>query len=106
MNQCDKDCSVENPLEQVRLLYTKLAQHPEFKMLLHSRGIAWEGLWDTIFLSDFSKVHVGRAIYKSCLMKKKSPEKRGRGIPSLLLRGIPPFKRVILWRTHGALADK
>jgi SAM-dependent methyltransferase len=29
MNQCDNDCSVENPLEQVRLLYTKLAQHPE-----------------------------------------------------------------------------
>ena len=29
MNQCDKDCSVENPLEQVRLLYTELAQDPE-----------------------------------------------------------------------------
>ena len=29
MNQCDKDCSVENPLEQVRLLYTELAQYPE-----------------------------------------------------------------------------
>jgi arsenite methyltransferase len=29
MNQCDKDCSVENPLEQVRLLYTELAQSPE-----------------------------------------------------------------------------
>ena len=29
MKQCDKDCSVENPLEQVRLLYTELAQNPE-----------------------------------------------------------------------------
>ena len=29
MNQCDNNCSVENPLEQVRLLYTELAQHPE-----------------------------------------------------------------------------
>jgi arsenite methyltransferase len=29
MSQCDNDCSVENPLEQVRLLYTELAQHPE-----------------------------------------------------------------------------
>ena len=29
MNQCDKDCSVANPLEQVRLLYTELAQNPE-----------------------------------------------------------------------------
>ena len=29
MNQCDKDCSAENPLEQVRLLYTELAQNPE-----------------------------------------------------------------------------
>ena len=29
MNQCDSSCSVENPLEQVRLLYTELAQHPE-----------------------------------------------------------------------------
>jgi SAM-dependent methyltransferase len=29
MNQCNKDCSVENPLEQVRLLYTELAQNPE-----------------------------------------------------------------------------
>jgi SAM-dependent methyltransferase len=28
MIQCDKDCSVENPLEQVRLLYTELAQNP------------------------------------------------------------------------------
>ena len=29
MNQCDNDCSAENPLDQVRLLYTELAQHPE-----------------------------------------------------------------------------
>ena len=29
MNQCDKDCPVEDPLEQVRLLYTELAQNPE-----------------------------------------------------------------------------
>ncbi len=29
MNQCDNDCLTENPLEQVRLLYTELAQHPE-----------------------------------------------------------------------------
>jgi arsenite methyltransferase len=29
MSQCDNNCSVENPLEQVRLLYTELAQHPE-----------------------------------------------------------------------------
>jgi arsenite methyltransferase len=29
MNQCDNDCSAENPLEQIRLLYTELAQHPE-----------------------------------------------------------------------------
>ena len=29
MNQYDKDCSVENPLEQVRLLYTELAHNPE-----------------------------------------------------------------------------
>jgi len=29
MNQCDNNCSTENPLEQVRLLYTKLAQNPE-----------------------------------------------------------------------------
>lgn len=29
MSQCDKDCSVESPLEQVRLLYTDLAQNPE-----------------------------------------------------------------------------
>ena len=29
MNQCDKDCSVENPLEQVRLLYTELALYPD-----------------------------------------------------------------------------
>lgn len=29
MNQCDKECSAENPLEQVRLLYTELAQNPE-----------------------------------------------------------------------------
>jgi arsenite methyltransferase len=29
MNQCDNDCPAENPLEQVRLLYTELAQHPE-----------------------------------------------------------------------------
>ena len=29
MNQCDKYCSAENPLEQVRLLYTELAQNPE-----------------------------------------------------------------------------
>ena len=29
MNQCDNDCSTENPLEQVLLLYTELAQHPE-----------------------------------------------------------------------------
>ena len=29
MSQCDNDCSVEHPLEQVRLLYTELAQHPE-----------------------------------------------------------------------------
>lgn len=29
MNQRHKDCSVDNPLEQVRLLYTELAQHPE-----------------------------------------------------------------------------
>jgi SAM-dependent methyltransferase len=29
MNQCDNDRLAENPLEQVRLLYTELAQHPE-----------------------------------------------------------------------------
>jgi SAM-dependent methyltransferase len=29
MNQCDNDCSAENPIEQIRLLYTELAQHPE-----------------------------------------------------------------------------
>lgn len=29
MNQCEKNCSAENPLEQVRLLYTELAKHPE-----------------------------------------------------------------------------
>jgi arsenite methyltransferase len=29
MNQCDNDCLTESPLEQVRLLYTELAQHPE-----------------------------------------------------------------------------
>jgi SAM-dependent methyltransferase len=29
MNQCDNDCPAENTLEQVRLLYTELAQHPE-----------------------------------------------------------------------------
>ena len=29
MSQCDNDCSVETPLEQVRLRYTELAQHPE-----------------------------------------------------------------------------
>lgn len=29
MKQCNKDCSVENPLEQIRLLYTELAQNPE-----------------------------------------------------------------------------
>ena len=28
MSQCDKDCVVENPLEQVRLLYTELAENP------------------------------------------------------------------------------
>ena len=28
MNQCGKDCPAENPLEQVRLLYTELAQNP------------------------------------------------------------------------------
>jgi len=29
MNQCDNDRLAENPLEQVRLLYTELAQNPE-----------------------------------------------------------------------------
>lgn len=29
MSLCDKDCSDEDRLEQVRLLYTELAQHPE-----------------------------------------------------------------------------
>ncbi len=29
MNQCDNDCPAENTLEQVRLLYTELAQYPE-----------------------------------------------------------------------------
>jgi len=29
MNRCDNDCWTENPLAQVRLLYTELAQHPE-----------------------------------------------------------------------------
>lgn len=29
MNRCDSDCSADNPLEQVRLLYTELAQNPE-----------------------------------------------------------------------------
>jgi len=29
MSQYDNDCSAEDPLEQVRLLYTELAQHPE-----------------------------------------------------------------------------
>jgi hypothetical protein len=33
MSQCDNDCSVENPLEQVRLLYTELAQHPEMTLV-------------------------------------------------------------------------
>ena len=29
MNQRDNDCSAENPIEQIRLLYTELAQYPE-----------------------------------------------------------------------------
>ena len=29
MNQCDKDRSARNPLQQIRLLYTELAQNPE-----------------------------------------------------------------------------
>ncbi len=29
MSKCDNNCTSDNPLEQVRLLYTELAQHPE-----------------------------------------------------------------------------
>ena len=29
MNQYDNNCPAENPLDQVRLLYTALARHPE-----------------------------------------------------------------------------
>ena len=50
MSQCDRDCSAESPLEQVRLLYTELAQHPEKefgwrKGKENARHLGYAGEW-------------------------------------------------------------
>jgi SAM-dependent methyltransferase len=50
MSQCDDNCSTGNPLEQVRLLYTELAQHPEKdfgwgKGKENARTLGYAGEW-------------------------------------------------------------
>lgn len=50
MSQCGSDCSAGDPLEQVRLLYTELAQHPERdfgwgKGKENARSLGYAGEW-------------------------------------------------------------